>query len=197
MKDLLIKHFYILFFFYAYFIGSDYQLDKESNLEQTKQVAVSFESRLKRKQKELRDVKKFEKNLEESKNKVKEVIEKIATTQKQLPSEINDTEIQSTLSAFGDELKIQNTAVSPRKETNNGFYFTKEYNVDARGTFLQFLIFYERIEKLATDNRIMNIKYLKMTVDENSDPRSRFQILNLNTVIESYRYNANYNPQDG
>ncbi len=82
---------------------------------------------------------------------------------------------------------------SPGKETNNGFYFNKEYSFAAKGTFLQSLIFFE---SLANAERILNVKTVKISHDEEQN-RSRFQIVNLETTVESFRYNTSHVEKSG
>ena len=134
-----------------------------------------------------------QKNLTKSKERVKEVVKQIEKVQKQLPTDVNDTQVQSIIGDIANNLKIKDPSPTPEEETNNGFYFAKEYKFSAYGTFIQFLIFFENLEKT---ERILNIKSLKITFDQEKT-RGRFPIVNLDTVIESFRYNQSYRERSG
>ncbi len=192
MIDQIVKNLHILFLFYAGYIAYDHQITLENNLIEIKGQFDSTRVKLSRIQKELREVKQFEENLEESKKRVQEVISKIETIQRQLPSEIQDASVNGTLTDFSNELKMINPSPVPKNEVNKKFYISKDYNFDAQGTFLQFLIFFEKLENLSLDGRILNVKYVRMQTSKEADPRSRFQILNLTTTLEAYKYNTNF-----
>ena len=57
-------------------------------------------------------------------------------------------------------LNIKDTVMEPRLEEQQTYFISKDYSVKASGTFLQFLIFFERI---GNSTRIYNVKSLKLT----------------------------------
>lgn len=196
MIDQLTKYIHWFFLVYAGYIGYEYQIELDQKLTEATGQLDTTKVQLARADKELKDVKKFEENLEQSKKKVREIVEKIEKVQKQLPSEIKDTQVNGKLESFANDLKMLNPVPVPKEEVNNKFYFSKDYNFDVQGTFLQFLIFYEKLEVLSKTDRILNVKYLRMRIADESDARSRFQILNLSTTVEAYRYNNNFDARD-
>lgn len=192
MKDILIKNLHIFIFIYTAFINYELYEQKVVEIEALKGQIASAEARLTRSKTELAKVDQFNKDLAASRQRVKEVVEEIEKVQKQLPSEINDTEVQQLLTGITAELRMKDPNMSPKNETPNGFYFSKEYDFSASATFLQSLIFFEKLENLSKSNRILNVKYVRIFDDPESDKRSQFRGLKLATNVESYRYNASY-----
>lgn len=192
MKDILTKNIHIFLFLYtAYNIFTIYEEKSVELLTKGKQL-VSAERKLKNSKKDLAKIDQFNKDLEASRERVKEVVKEIKKVQLQLPSEINDTEVQGILTDISSDLKMASPETKPREEIPHGFYFSKEYIFDAKGTFLQYLIFFEKLEKLSKSGRILNVKYLRISEDKKSDKRSRFRTLKLTTNVESFRYNPSY-----
>lgn len=192
MKDQLLKHCHWFIISYAIFgLHSIYETKTEEIITTQEQIP-SLEIKVNRIKKKLAQINQFKEDLAKSEERVKAVVEQIEKIQKQLPTQINDTEVQEIMTNMSSDLKILEPNTSPLAETDNGFYFAKNYKYTARGTFLQFLIMFEKLEVLASKDRILNVKELKLTVSENSDKKSRFQILDFDTTVESFRYNPNY-----
>lgn len=199
MIDQITKNIHFLLLAYALFLGYEHSDMLTSKILAADSELEVQQIKLRKKQKELKGVKKFEANLDQSKKRVQEVLKKIETIQEQLPSDIRDTEVSGKLTEFAMDLKMKNPSPSPKLEVDNKFYISKEYNFDAEGTFLQFLIFYEKLDNLSKGGRILNVKYLRMKPLDKEQSRngaSRFKILSLSTTLEAYRYNKNYNPRD-
>lgn len=195
MIDIIVKNIHFVFLAYAVWIGYEYQEASEAKLIAAKDQLSVIEVKITKVERELKEVKQFEADREESIKRVEIVANQIKTIQRQLPSEIRDTEVNGQLSEISNKLKMINPNPSPRNEVDQGFYISKDYNFDVQGTFLQFWIFYEQLEKLARRNRILNVKYLRMKVSESGDPRSQFQLLDLTTTVEAYKYNESYDPK--
>lgn len=192
--NILIKNLHVLFMLYAGYLAFDYQTVQEEKLVSVTEQLSSIEDRLAKTNKELLAVRKFQENLEDSKKRVKEVVAKIEEMQRQLPSDIQDTVVTGKVTEFATELRMVAPSSVPKLEVNNKFYFSKEYAFEAQGTFLQTLIFFEKLEQLSKTDRILNVKKVSMKVAENADPRSRFKILDFTTIVEAYRYNTAYDP---
>lgn len=142
-------------------------------------------TKLKAKVKEISD---FIKKADEYKVRVEEVAKNIEAVQKQLPADTNDSQI---LSAFQSEMKVLNikdTTMEPKQEETSVYFISKDYSVKANGTFLQFLIFFER---LGNATRIYNVKSLKLSAN-NATKKGRFQIVSGEATIQAYRFNPNF-----
>lgn len=194
MVDLIVKNLHVLLILYAGYGAMEHHESKTQKLQVIKQNLEVADAKLRKRMRELKAVKKFQENLDESKRKVKEIIAKIEEMQRQLPSDIQDTEVSGKLADFATQLKMISPSLTPKNEVDNKFYYSKEYNFDSQGTYLQTLIFFEKLEMMAKSDRILNVKYVKMKNSEDADPRSRFKILDVTTTVEAYRYNNQYDP---
>ena len=189
MKDKLASNIHLIFLVYALMLGMDSYDQMNVKFESAKAALESTNIKLNKIKRDLNKLKNFDSNLVDSKSRVREVVKRIEKAQKQLPSEINDADVSGKLTQFSDDLKMLDPSPVPRIEQDFKFYISKDYNFDAKGTFLQFLIFFENLERLGDDGRILNVKYVRITESNTGDDRSRFKILNLSTTVEAYRYN--------
>jgi Tfp pilus assembly protein PilO len=139
-------------------------------------------------QKEKKQVKSFLKDIEKAKEKIKLVEEEVRKLQKKLPSKIVDTENLSLLKVIGDSLNIRNIFLAPGVEDNRGFYIAKKYDLTATGTYLQFLLLFE---KLSTTEQLFNVVSIDLKKSD-VQRRGRYQLINAKLSIESYRYNPDY-----
>jgi len=193
MKNMLIKNIHWLIILYSISGLHTMYEETELELENSRGRIPAIQSKITRSKNKIKRINKFKKNLTASKERVEVVVEQIEKVQKQLPADVNDAKVQELVGNIAKDLKIVEPSPTPGAEVMNGFYFTKEYNYSGKGTFLQHLIFFE---KLNSAERILNVKNLKLTLSKDFK-RSRFKILELSTTIESYRYNKNYKERSG
>lgn len=193
MKDLLIKNLH--WFFVAYAVNNLFIMytEKDEQLQNLKNTTPTIQSKITREKRNLAQIEDFKKNLSKTKERVLEVVKQIEKTQRQLPADVKDTEVQELLGGIANKLRMKDVQQSPGKEENNGFYFNKEYSFIAKGTFLQSLIFFESLSKA---ERILNVKKVKVEQDD-SENRSRFQIVKMETTVESFRYNSSHVEKSG
>ncbi|MBC77383.1 MAG: hypothetical protein CME64_15365 [Halobacteriovoraceae bacterium] len=193
MKDSIVKNLHWFILAYAvqmlYFTYEEKDEQYQSLIQQT----PAIQSKIAREKRKLTQIEEFKKNLSSTKERVKEVVKQIEKVQRQLPTDVNDAQVQEVLGGIADKLKIKNPVQYPEAETNKGFYFAKEYVFKGRGTFLQSLIFFEN---LAKTERILNVKNVKITQSQEQG-RGRFQIVEMETMVESFRYNENHKEKTG
>lgn len=144
-------------------------------------------------QKKVSEIQEFTKKADEYKVRVEEVAKNIETVQKQLPAETNDGSILEFFQGEVGQLNLKNPSFSPGKEEKSTYYISKEYNLTAEGTFLQFLIFFERI---GNADRIYNIKNLRL-VNESQNQKGRFQIIKGEGTIQAFRFNPDFKVDRG
>ena len=144
-------------------------------------------------QKKIKEIQEFAKKTDEYKVRVEEVAKNIESVQKQLPAETNDTNILSFFQSEINSLNIKDANFTPGKEEKSTYYISKEYSLKAKGTFLQFLIFFERI---GNADRIYNIKNLKLT-SGSSNQKGRFQVIEGEGLIQAFRYNPDFKVDRG
>jgi Tfp pilus assembly protein PilO len=143
--------------------------------------------------KKVKEIQEFVKKTDESKIRVEEVAKNIENVQKQLPADTNDTQILTFFQKEINALNIKDANFTPGKEDKSVYYIAKEYNLKAKGTFLQFLIFFERI---GNADRIYNIKNLKLTNTSDSQ-KGRFQIIDGEGTIQAFRFNPEFKVDRG
>ena len=131
--------------------------------------------------------------MEDAKKAIAEITKEMAQLQKKLPSNIDNTKVVSMLENITTLLNIQNPKIQFQREENKGFYFTNKYKIDARGTFLQFLLL---LEKLAEADNLINIQALSLRIPQER-PRGRFTMIDGQATIELYRYNEQYTESCG
>lgn len=191
--DSLIKNLHVFIILYAVFSLYTVYEEQTLNIENLKMEIPTLQASIETSKKKIAEIETFKANLEASKERVQEVVKQIEKAQKQLPTDVNDTLVQQYFSATAEKLRMLNPNPTTQNETLNGFYYAKNYKFTASGTFLQTLILLEQISKA---ERILNVKsiHLKQTSESK---RSRFQILDIDMMVESYRYNTNYKEESG
>lgn len=196
MKDLInkfIANIHILILLYGTY--GFYVLYDEHTI-QVQQISSEFpqvENDIVTAQKRIKEIEDFVKKTDEYKARVEGVAKNIEEVQKQLPSEINDTQILSFINAEMTALNIKDPALVPGQEETGTYFISKEYSLKAKGTFLQFLIF---LERMGNATRIYNIKNLKLIVT-NEGKKGRFQIVHGEGIIQAYRYNPEFKVDRG
>jgi Tfp pilus assembly protein PilO len=144
-----------------------------------------IEGAIKQKKMKLSEIEKYREEIESAKSRVQAAEKEVEKLQRQLPNEISNTENLQLISELAQGLNIKNVFLTPLSEVDKGAFFSKNYEVKAQGTFLQFLIL---MEKIAENERLLNIDKLKLS-QQNIQQRGRFQMINADIYIEAYRYN--------
>jgi len=152
-----------------------------------------FLSQIKKYEKKLRVAEEFRKNLDESKKRIENISLQIEDVQKRLPNKISDPEILDFFSTEAEALNIKNVFLTPVKEEVNGFYISKKYEFKAEGTYLQFLVFFDRISQA---DRLYNIARLDLAPSDKKQ-KGRFQLIKLSTHLEAFRYNPTHKEETG
>jgi len=196
MKDLinkLIANMHILLLLYGLYGGWVLYDEHIIQLEAIVSQESSLDSEIVSAQKKVKEILEFSKQTEEYKVRVEEVAKNIESVQKRLPAETNDAQILSFFQAEINSLNIKDANFTPGKEERSTYYISKEYTLKARGTFLQFLIF---LERLGSADRIYNVKNLKLT-SPNDTQKGRFQIISGEGVIQAFRFNPEFKVDRG
>jgi len=152
-----------------------------------------IQSNIAKMQKEKKQLENYFSDIEEAKARIEKVAAEIEKLQQQFPSEISDTDNLALISSIAEILNVKNIFLQPGSEENKGFFYAKLYNIKASGTFLQFLIF---LEKISEAKRLMNIHSIKLSHMEKAQ-KGRFQLINADINIEVYRYNPNFREKRG
>lgn len=196
MKELsnsFISNLHWLLLFYGIYGGWVFYDEHTLQMEEITNRSSGIDNDIVNAQKKVREIQEFVKKTEEYKVRVEEVAKNIESVQKQLPSETNDTQILSFFQQEINSLNIKDASLSPGKEESSTYFIAKDYSIKAKGTFLQFLIFFERI---GSADRIYNIKSLKLS-SSNDAQKGRFQVIDGEALVQAYRFNPEFRVDRG
>ncbi|WP_408098475.1 type 4a pilus biogenesis protein PilO [Peredibacter sp. HCB2-198] len=196
MKDLvnkLIANAHIFLFIYG--VYSAYVMYDEHNIRvnEVQNQSLGLDADIEQNQRKVREIQEFSKKTNEYKVRVEEVAKNIEAVQKQLPAETNDSQILGFFQSEMSSLNIKDSNFTPGKEDKSTYFISKEYSLKAKGTFLQFLIFLERI---GSADRIYNIKTLKLETSA-TPQKGRFQVISGEGVIQAFRFNPDFKVDRG
>lgn len=172
-----------------WFMYEDHSVEIEEVLSRETQI----ESEIGEKKKSLEEIKDYVRKADEFKARIEQVAKNIESTQRQLPQETNDDKIISFLKSEMGLLNIKEGSVISNQEQKSTYYISKDFSLKAEGTFLQFLVFFERLKE---QDRIYSIKELKI-INSNDKQKGRFKMLSFQGVIQAYRYNPDFKVDRG
>ncbi len=133
------------------------------------------------------------KDVEAAKERIELVATEVEKIQKKLPDTVDDTKNLSLLKNLAEKLNIKSIYLTPLDEITKGFYIAKRYSMKASGTYLQFLML---MEQIGNAQSILNVKRIALE-NQQEKQRGRFQIINADIIIETYRYNTGYKESRG
>lgn len=196
MKDLvnkMISNAHVIILLYGLY-GAYVNFDEHTvQLAEIQNQVTAIEEEIQTNQRKVKEIQEFSKKTDEYKVRVEEVAKNIETVQKQLPAETNDTQILSFFQNEINALNIKDANFTPGREEKSTYFISKEYSLKGRGTFLQFLIFFERI---GNADRIYNIKNLRLS-SGNEAQKGRFQMISGEGVIQAFRFNPEFRVDRG
>lgn len=192
MKALVSKLHIFLFLYVALTVFTKYQEDQEQVSNIQGQVPV-LKNKIKKARREKKQLQAYLKDVETAKGKIELVAKEIEKLQQKLPDTVDDTKNLSLLKGIAEKLNIKNIYLTPLDEIDKGFYLAKRYSLKASGTYLQFLMLMENIGNEAS---ILNVKKIFLE-NQQEKQRGRFQIINADVIIETYRYNKSYRESRG
>jgi Tfp pilus assembly protein PilO len=196
MKELINKvianvHFLILLWgLYSLWVMFDEHKVQEDGLSTQYEQIKDDISKSQGKLKEIED---FIKKADEYKIRVENAAKNIESVQRQLPADINDTQVVTYINGELKSLNIKDSSIVPGKEETTNYFISKNYSLKAKATYLQLLVL---LEQLANADRIYNIKNLKVT-STSGGKRGRFQLLSIEGTILAYRYNPSFQVDRG
>ncbi|MCF8058196.1 MAG: type 4a pilus biogenesis protein PilO [Bacteriovoracaceae bacterium] len=157
------------------------------------QSIPQIEGQINRAKKEKSQIKSYLRDIEEAKKNIELVALEVEKLQKKLPETIKDAENLSLIKKIAEGLNIKKIFLSPGIEENKGFYITKRYEFTGTGTYLQFLVFFE---KIGASERLLNIREVELKKSSEKQ-RGRFQLTNSKVIVEAYRYNPDHKEDRG
>lgn len=196
MKELsnsFISNLHWLLLLYGLYGGWTFYDEHVIQMEEITNRGAGLDQEIVNAQKKVREIQEFVKKTEEYKVRVEEVAKNIESVQKQLPAETNDSQILSFFQQEINSLNLKDASLSPGSEESSVYFIGKDYTLKAKGTFLQFLIFFERI---GSADRIYNIKSLKLS-SSNDIQKGRFQVIDGEAIVQAYRFNPEFRVDRG
>lgn len=192
MKNLAGKIHIFLFLYLAFKIGTEFIQNQEKDVQLRDQIPI-IQNKISKAKKSKTQIKSYFKDIEEAKRRIEKVAIEVETLQKQFPENISDTENLGLIRSLAESLNIKNIFLSPGDEKTKGFYVSKTYSLKATGTFLQFLIL---LEKIGSSERLLNVKDVDFKQTKEKQ-KGRFQLVNANIRVDSYRHNPKHKEDRG
>ncbi len=127
-------------------------------------------------------------SVDELQKKVLEAKGNLDKVSKLIPPISDKTVILEELSSVARDLNIRDISFKPKyeKENHDGLYITNGIEFKGKGTFLQFLVFFEKIKKL---DRIFNIDSLKVQ-NKTLKKSGKHVLVDFKAVIETFHYSS-------
>lgn len=190
---IFIPHLHIFWLAWIGYAGYEFFQVKQMELEQYHAEEQSMIARVAKKKRESKKMKEYLKDVEKAKKRIEKVAQAVEELQKKLPVDISDAKILDYFVTIAKKLRIKDFTSEPAGETVKGFYIVREYNFKMSGTYLQLLVFFEQIAK---SEQLLNIKMLKISKSKKKT-KSRFGLIDVKGILESYRYNKNHKEDRG
>jgi Tfp pilus assembly protein PilO len=191
--EALLKNIHWLFVLYLGLTIYENYEEHKGQLERLKVQIPIVTNKVNKAIKDKKQIEAYLASIEEAKENIELVAKEVEKIQKKFPEKISDAENLSLIRTLGEGLNMKEMALSPGTEDKRGFYFAKRYQFAATGTFLQMLLF---LEKISQSDRLLNI--YQISIDKASDiQKGRYQKIKAKILIEAYRYNPNYRESRG
>lgn len=189
----ILSKLHIIILLYTAYAAYGYYEDYQARLLVTSEQIPSLEKDIVGLKKRLEAIDTYKKNIESSKKSVEEVFKNIEKVQRQLPAEVNDIDILDHIAKEGRQLNIPELTSTPLNQVTEGFSITKPFRVKGKGTFLQLVVF---LERLSRTDRIFNIQKVDLIAPLTAQ-KGRFQVIDMDGIIETYKYNQGYKESNG
>lgn len=135
------------------------------------------------------DIEEYKRNIEIEKTKIARVEKEIEKIQQLFPSEISDNDNITLVRKYAEDVRVsQVTRVAPLGDEDKGFYIARPYHFAMKATYLQFIVF---LEKLSDSDRIINIRNVDLKVN-NESQKGKYQLIDGEITLETYKFNPNF-----
>ena len=189
----LIYNLWIFVLGYISFGVYEHYMDHAQKLEDIANSIPSIEKSVKSKEKKVSDLKGYFSDISNAKERIERVAGEVEKIQRKFPSDINDSYYIKGLKEFTRSLNMKKVSINAGAETDQGFYFTKDFKLVAHGTYLQFLIL---LEKIGGFEKLLNISDISFK-EISEKQKGRFQVIEGAIQIEAYRYDPNHKEDRG
>jgi Tfp pilus assembly protein PilO len=164
-KDLLLKlKWSTVIVLIAVGVGLTYYMLDQTEIERREQSIESAKGEISSLERKIQEAKEFEKQFEEKKRRYAELVKQLQALQGALPKEFLLPDLLSDLLGEAKQLELEVTKFKPdEKETPGELYTSLGFDLDMRGTFLQFLVF---LDRMATMKRLVTVQKIVIDKDD-------------------------------
>lgn len=191
--SIFIPRLHLFWLLWIGYSGYLFIIEQQEGLEQTAQQEAIMASKVVKKRRSTKKMKSYLTDVENAKKRIEIVAMEVEKLQRKLPVEISDAKILDYFLEIAKKLRIKDFTSEPSGEVSKGFYIIREYNFKMSGTFLQLVVFFEQIAK---SEQLLNIKSLDILASSKKT-KSRFGLVDVKGILESYRYNKNHQEDRG
>ena len=188
MNKILSKIHYAIILWCIWNLYQSYESHNEGLKKNKNKVSVVL-SKIKKEKKRKKEIEEYLSDIEDTKRRIKIVKSKLELSDKQLPVDKSESAVLELIENVAKKINLKDINIEPnKKEKDEGIYFSREFTVSAVGTFLQFLVLFEKISE---SERILNINSLEFNKFKEKK-RGRFQLISGSIMVEAYSNNENY-----
>lgn len=188
MKDKFLQNLHFIVLIYALFKAYSLYDNHQQQLTILELDRSKIKKQVDEKGKKIKEIEKFQVEVGQHKDKIKELQGQVDLLKIKLPSDSQQTEVLQELVTQANELNLRETTFSPKYKKPKGIYITNGLELKGMGTFLQLLIFFE---KLGASQRIYNVASVKIT-NRKEKNRGRLNLVNAESVVETYQFNEEF-----
>jgi Tfp pilus assembly protein PilO len=140
-----------------YFMQDNSEIEaKETGIQTEQQNIASLERKI-------QEAKEFERQFEEKKRRYADLVKQLQNLKEALPRQFFLPDLLSDLLREAKQLEIEITRVMPdAKEDQGELYNTLGFQIESKGTFLQFFIF---LDRMAHMQRLINVENFRIERD--------------------------------
>ena len=140
-----------------------YFMQDTSEVEAKEQSIQTEEASISSLEKKIQEAKEFERQFEEKKKRYADLVKSLQNLKEALPRQFFLPDLLSDLLREAKQLEIEITVIRPdAKEEQGELYNSLGFSIEARGTFLQFFIF---LDRMANMSRLINVEYFTINKD--------------------------------
>lgn len=133
--------------------------------------------------------------IKENEDKLKQYESKIVDVKKQMedlkvkmPTESDQTAVLQELTNNAQELNLKDVNFFPVPKANRNLYIVNSVSLTGKGTYLQFLILFE---KILSNKRFFNVSNFVLT-ELPGENKGRFTFVSVQADLETFEYNNDY-----
>lgn len=140
-----------------------YFMQDTAEIESREQGIQSEEQSIAGLERKIQEAKEFERQFEEKKKRYADLVKSLQSLKEALPRQFFLPDLLSDLLREAKQLEIEITVIRPdAKEEPKELYNSLGFTIEARGTFLQFFIF---LDRMANMSRLINVENFSIIKD--------------------------------